>query len=118
MGRLSTHVLDTVHGQPAANVVIDLHVLEAGGAWRLIKTTRTNTDGRTDTPLLNGLESKAGTYMLSFHVGEYFARFGSTGTSPPFLDVVPVRFTIADTDGHYHVPLLASPWSYTTYRGS
>jgi len=118
MGRLSTHVLDTVHGKPASDVVVELHVLEASNSWRLVKQVRTNADGRTDQPLLTGAELNAGTYMLSFQIGEYFARRGVAQADPPFLDTVPLRFSIADPDGHYHVPLLASPWSYSTYRGS
>jgi 5-hydroxyisourate hydrolase len=118
MGQLSTHVLDTAHGTPAQDVVIDVRILETGGSWRLLKQARTNADGRTDQPLLAGNEFKVGTYMLSFHMGDYFKRRGSALSDPPFLDVVPLRFTIADQDGHYHVPLLASPWSYSTYRGS
>jgi 5-hydroxyisourate hydrolase len=118
MGRLSTHVLDTVHGQPAQDVAIDLHILEPGESWRLLKQTRTNADGRTDEPLLQAEAMKTGTYMLTFHVGDHFRRRGLPLADPPFLDVIPLRFSIADADGHYHVPLLASPWSYTTYRGS
>lgn len=118
MGRLSTHVLDTAHGTPAPNVAIDIHILAEDGSWRLLKQTRTNADGRTDQPLLTGGEFKTGTYMLSFHIGDYFKRQGHALADPPFLDLVPLRFTIAEPDGHYHVPLLASPWSYSTYRGS
>ncbi|MBX9847269.1 MAG: hydroxyisourate hydrolase [Xanthobacteraceae bacterium] len=118
MGRLSTHVLDTVHGTPANDVAIELHVLEATGSWRLVKQARTNADGRTDQPLLSGAEFKTGTYMLSFQIGEYFARRGMAQATPAFLDTVPLRFSIAEPDGHYHVPLLASTWSYSTYRGS
>jgi 5-hydroxyisourate hydrolase len=119
VGRLSTHVLDSVHGIPAQDVVIDLHVLETDGeSWRHLKQVRTNTDGRTDPPLLTGPEFKVGTYMLTFHIGDYFKRRGLAVSEPPFLDLVPLRFSIADPDGHYHVPLLATPWSYSTYRGS
>ena len=118
MGRLSTHVLDTAHGTPAQGVAIDIHLLAADGAWQLLKQSRTNADGRTDQPLLTGAEFQAGTYMLTFHIGDYFKQRGSTLSEPPFLDLVPLRFTIADQEGHYHVPLLASPWSYSTYRGS
>jgi 5-hydroxyisourate hydrolase len=118
VGRLSTHVLDQVHGKPAADVVIDLHVLGADGGWRSLKQVRTNTDGRTDQPLLADAAFKTGTYMLTFHVGDYFVRRGGASAKPPFLDLVPVRFTICEPDGHYHVPLLATPWSYATYRGS
>jgi 5-hydroxyisourate hydrolase len=118
MGRLSTHVLDLVQGKPAADIAIELHALGPDGAWRAVKQARTNADGRTDQPLLAGAEFKTGTYMLTFHVGDYFGRQAAPAAAPPFLDVVPLRFTIAEPDGHYHVPLLATPWSYSTYRGS
>ena len=120
MGRLSTHVLDTVSGRPAADVAIDLHILQADGSLHLIKQARTNTDGRTDQPLLSGAEFKSGTYVLTFHVADYFKKTGQLGAAAgaPFLDLVPLRFTIAEPDGHYHVPLLTTPWSYSTYRGS
>jgi 5-hydroxyisourate hydrolase len=118
MGRLSTHVLDTAHGTPAQDVGIDVHILNDDGSWRLLKQARTNADGRTDQPLLTGSAFRTGTYMLSFHIGDYFKRLGSALSDPPFLDVVPLRFTIADEGADYHVPLLASPWSYSTYRGS
>ncbi len=118
MGRLSTHVLDTVHGRPADGVAIELHRLGQDGSWRLVEQTRTNVDGRTDRPILAGDAFNVGTYMLTFHIGEYFGRRGLAVADPPFLDVVPLRFSIAEPDGHYHVPLLASPWSYSTYRGS
>jgi 5-hydroxyisourate hydrolase len=118
MGRLTTHVLDTVNGRPADNVTIDLHALDAGGAWRHLKQVTTNADGRTDRPLLAGAELQIGTYMLTFAIGGYFKACGAVAADPPFLDLVPLRFSIADADGHYHVPLLASPWSYSTYRGS
>ena len=118
MGRLSTHVLDTVGGGPAGNVAVELHHMAADGGWLLVKRTLTNKDGRTDEPLLSDAAFKAGTYMLSFHIGAYFAKTGAKTASPPFLDVVPVRFGVAEPGAHYHVPLLASPWSYSTYRGS
>ena len=118
MGHLSTHVLDTMRGQPARDVAIDLHVMDAEGAWRLIKQTRTNSDGRTDEPLLSGNDFHTGTYMLSFHMGDYFAGHDTRQAIPPFLDIVPLRFSMTESDGQYHVPLLASPWSYSTYRGS
>jgi 5-hydroxyisourate hydrolase len=118
MGRLSTHVLDTVAGRPAAGVAIDLHRLDPGGAWTLVAQVRTNADGRTDAPLLIGDTFRTGTYQLSFHIADYFRTSGAKTAEPPFLDVVPLRFTIGEPDGHYHVPLLASPWSYSTYRGS
>ena len=118
MGWLSTHVLDTAHGAPAQDVTIDLHVLDAGNAWRQWKQVRSNTDGRTDQPLLIGSEAKVGTYMLTFHIGDYFNWRGLEISEPPFLDLVPLRFSIAQTDGRYHVALLVTPWSYSTYRGS
>lgn len=111
MGRLSTHVLDTVQGRPAAGVAIDLDVLEGEGRRRLGSYT-TNADGRTDAPLLAGEALKAGLYELTFHVGAYH------GAAAGFLDAVPIRFRVADADGHYHVPLIVTPWSYSTYRGS
>jgi 5-hydroxyisourate hydrolase len=118
MGRLSTHVLDTVRGRPAPNVAIDLHALDADGSWRHIKQVISNADGRTDQPLLVGEEFRVGTYMLTFAIGAYFRACGVNDADPPFLDLVPLRFSVADADGHYHVPLLATPWSYSTYRGS
>ncbi|WP_298722798.1 hydroxyisourate hydrolase [uncultured Ferrovibrio sp.] len=117
MGRLSTHVLDTMHGKPAAGVKIELYALE-GEARRLIKRAVTNADGRTDAPLLIGEEYKPGRYELVFHVGAYFRAKGVALPEPAFLDAVPIRFAMAEADGHYHVPLLASPWSFSTYRGS
>jgi 5-hydroxyisourate hydrolase len=116
--RLTTHVLDTAHGRPAAGVRIDVSAIEADGRARLLATVTTNADGRPDAPLLAGDAMQAGRYEIAFHVGAYFRSAGTPATDPPFLDVVPVRFAIADARGHYHVPLLVSPWSYTTYRGS
>ena len=118
MGRLSTHVLDTVTGRPAQGVAIELHRLDAGGHWAVVKSMTTNADGRTDEPALSGTAFVPGTYMLSFAVGDYFRASGARTAEPPFLDIVPVRFHLTDANGHYHVPLLASPWSYSTYRGS
>lgn len=117
MGRLSTHVLDVVRGGPAQGVRITLERVDETGRATL-KDVRTNADGRTDEPLLAGGSFAPGTYELSFHIGAYFASTGAAQASPPFLDVVPIRFAIAEPDGHYHVPLLCSPWSYSTYRGS
>jgi 5-hydroxyisourate hydrolase len=111
MGKLTTHVLDTAHGRPGAGMKVVLSVMEAGGAWKRLKSVTTNKDGRTDEPLAEGAALTPGHYRLQFHVGEYF------GTKE-FLDVVPVRFNVADAAAHYHVPLLCSPWSYSTYRGS
>jgi 5-hydroxyisourate hydrolase len=118
VGRLSTHVLDTVAGRPADDVVVSLHRLVDGGSWLPLVETRTNADGRTDQPMLSGDMFRVGTYMLTFHIGDYFRRQGTAVAMPPFLDVIPIRFSIADPAGHYHVPLLATPWSYSTYRGS
>ena len=110
MGRLTTHVLDTANGKPGAGIEVQLSIKE-GKAWRVVKTVRTNADGRTDAPLLEGDAFRPGAYELAFQVGSYFKSQG-------FLDLVPVRFVITDAGAHYHVPLLCSPWGYTTYRGS
>lgn len=117
MGRLSTHVLDTANGRPAKGVGVELFAIEEGGR-RLLLRTATNADGRTDAPLLVGEAFRVGTYELVFEVGAYFSAMGTPTADPPFLGLVPIRFTIAEPDGHYHVPLLVSPWSYSTYRGS
>jgi len=116
-GRLTTHVLDVAGGRPAAGVRVVLSERGAGGQEVLAEAV-TNADGRTAAPLLSGAPLRIGGYELAFHVGAYFAAAGLAATRPPFLDVVPVRFAIAEPEGHYHVPLLVSPWSYTTYRGS
>lgn len=117
MGRLSTHVLDTSSGQPAAGMRIDFSELD-GDRWKLIRTVHTNADGRTDEPLLAAEAMRTGQFELVFHVAAYFRVRGVQLPDTPFLDTVPLRFGIADRDGHYHVPLLCSPWSYSTYRGS
>lgn len=117
MARLSTHVLDTTKGVPAAGMRIDLHRLDAEVLPRHVKSVTTNADGRTDEPLLTGDAVTAGTYRLTFHVGEYFAAMRSADACR-FLREVPVVFGIDDPAGNYHVPLLVSPWSYSTYRGS
>jgi len=115
-GRLTTHVLDTAHGRPAAGMEIELFGIE-GEERSLLKTARTNDDGRVDGPLLGGDEFAAGIYEIVFHVGAYFA--GEPGIPDlPFLGRVPVRFGVSDPEAHYHVPLLVSPWAYSTYRGS
>lgn len=117
-GYLTSHVLDLVAGKPAAHVHIELWRLDpATGSRTLLTSTWTNADGRTDAPLLAGDEFTVGTYELVFDVGEYFARHG-IGADTPFLGETPVRFGVADVDAHYHVPLLVSPWAYSTYRGS
>ena len=119
MGRLTTHVLDTAHGRPAASMAITLWKIEAqSDQRRLLKTVRTDADGRTATPLLGDEEMTMGVYELVFAVGAYFVEQGLVSGPIPFLDQVPVRFGIADPTAHYHVPLLTSPWSYSTYRGS
>lgn len=118
MGRLSTHVLDTATGRPAAGMDVALHRLAGNGARTLIKQVRTGEDGRTAEPLLTGGALTAGTYELVFGVADYFRAAGVAQAAPPFLDDVPIRFTIADADAHYHVPLIVTPWSYATYRGS
>ena len=117
MAHLSTHVLDTSRGAPAAGVVIELHAL-ADGSRRRVAGATTNADGRTDAPLLAGDQLGAGIYEITFHVGDYFRRMGVALTNPPFLDHVVVRIGVADAAGAYHVPLLISPYGYTTYRGS
>jgi 5-hydroxyisourate hydrolase len=118
MAGLTTHVLDTTRGRPASGVAIELHALAADGARTLVASVRTNADGRTDTPLIAAAEARAGAFELSFHVGAYFRAVGIALADPPFLDVVPIRFAIADPQAHYHVPLVVTPWSYSTYRGS
>jgi len=133
-GKLTTHVLDTAHGCPAAHLPVELWAIAPHAASphdaaiepleprKLLKTATTNTDGRTDRPLLVDDELQIGIYELVFIVGDYFAQFSPLASSltniPPFLDRIPIRFGIADPSLHYHVPLLASPWSYSTYRGS
>ena len=118
MGRLSTHVLDIQAGRPAADVAIELVRIGSDGAASPVRTVRTNADGRTDTPLLAGDELTTGVYEIRFHVGDYFRRQGQKLPEPAFVDVVPIRFGIADAAGHYHVPLLVSPWAFSTYQGS
>ena len=116
-GRLTTHILDTANGKPAAGMRIDFSVRE-GDRYRLIKTIRTNNDGRADEPLLKGEAMAVGRYRLVFHVADYFANIGASVADPPFLGEVPLEFAISNAVARYHVPLLASPWSYTTYRRS
>lgn len=117
MGRLTTHVLDTAAGKPAAGMRVDLYRLAADGP-RHLKSVVMNADGRPDAPLLEGAAFEAGRYELIFHAGAYFNNEGARTTTPAFVEDVVVRFGIAATEEHYHVPLLVSPWSYTTYRGS
>ena len=117
-GRLSTHVLDTHRGKPAQGVTVELFELSAAGTPRLIARAATNRDGRTDEPLIADQPLPIAAYQLRFHVARYFAQLGTPQDDPPFLDVIPVEFAVAEPEGHYHVPLLVTPWSYTTYRGS
>lgn len=116
MGRLTTHILDTANGHPAAGVKIDLYAVDADGGLTALNSVTTNSDGRCDGPVLEGEGFRAGMYELRFHVGAYFG--GDGADAPAFLDVVPVRFGISAADEHYHVPLLISPFGYSTYRGS
>ena len=115
---LSTHVLDTMHGTPAAGMAVELFAT-SGGEVKLVKRFVLNADGRNpDGPLYDNASLKKGTYRLVFDVAAYFRARGVTLPDPPFLDRVALDFGIAHTDQHYHVPLLVSPWSYSTYRGS
>lgn len=115
MGRLTTHILDTAHGCPAANVAIRLFALD--GERTLVVSTVSNPDGRSDEPLLAGDAMQTGAYELEFDIGAYFSSRGVDLDDPAFLDTVVIRFSVKSGE-HYHVPLLASPWSYSTYRGS
>lgn len=117
MGHLSTHVLDTANGCPAAGMAVTLQRVDDTGAVT-VKSLRLNDDGRADGPLLNAAEMAAGRWRLLFNVADYFRARGADMPEPPFIDVVQLDFGIADAAGHYHVPLLCSPWSYSTYRGS
>jgi 5-hydroxyisourate hydrolase len=116
MGRLTTHVLDIATGKPAAGLKIEL--FRMGSTAEQVAVATTNADGRVDRPLLEGDAFAAGVYELRFHAGDYLRRSGATMTEPPFLDVVPIRFGISAHAGPYHVPLLLSPYGYSTYRGS
>jgi 5-hydroxyisourate hydrolase len=117
MGKLTTHVLDTANGRPGAGIKVELFML-AGDTRRALKTVATNGDGRCDEPLLEGTAFVTGEYELVFHAGDYFASLGAHLAQPRFVDRVVLRFGVADAAAHYHVPLLVSPWSYSTYRGS
>ena len=117
-GRLSTHALDTHSGKPAAGISVVLTELSDLGEARVIARTVTNSDGRTDQPLIGGRPVPIGRYELMFSVGEYFAGRNVPMSDPPFLDQIPLRFSVSDPEGHLHVPLLVTPWSYGTYRGS
>jgi 2-oxo-4-hydroxy-4-carboxy-5-ureidoimidazoline decarboxylase len=117
-GRMSTHVLDTYHGHPGAGVAIEFFEIGASGESRLLSRTITNADGRTDGPLIAEQPIPISQYELRFAIGDYFVHQGTPLPDPPFLGIVPVRFAVAEPEAHYHVPLLATPWSYSTYRGS
>jgi 5-hydroxyisourate hydrolase len=116
VGYLTTHALDLVAGRPAGGMALTVSMMR-GTAWHLLVETVTNADGRTDSPLLQGESFGPGTYQIDFDVGSYF-KSQAAGASRPFLDIVPLRFGVEDAGGHYHVPLLVTPWSYATYRGS
>jgi 5-hydroxyisourate hydrolase len=120
MGHLSTHVLDTMNGCPAAGMKVTLQRAGPGGdGFETLKTLVLNQDGRNDGgPLLDAVAMAAGRYRLLFEVGDYFRARGALLPEPAFIDTVPIDFGIADAQGHYHVPLLVSPWTYSTYRGS
>ena len=117
MGKLTTHVLDTAHGTPGAGIDVSLY-RNLGERFALVKSVVTNADGRCDALLLEGSAFSPGRYRLVFAAGAYFAARGVALPDPPFVDTVVLDFGIADADAHYHVPLLVSPWSYSTYRGS
>ncbi len=117
MGRLTTHVLDTARGCPAGGIRIALYRV-SGNSHRKIAEAVTNADGRTDTPMLEGKAFEAGVYELIFFAGDYLDTAGADLPDPKFLDQIPIRFGIAEDDKHYHVPLLLSPFGYSTYRGS
>jgi len=117
MARLSTHVLDTSRGTPAAGIQIELHAVRGDERAR-VAAAITNADGGTDAPLLTGDRIEPGVYELIFHAGAYLRRAGASVSEPPFLDQIVIRFGVADPTGHYHVPLLLSPYGYSTYRGS
>jgi 2-oxo-4-hydroxy-4-carboxy-5-ureidoimidazoline decarboxylase len=117
-GRLSTHVLDTHSGKPAAGIAVELIELSDLGESRVIARTATNADGRTDAPLIGGRPVPIGRYELRFSTASYFAARNVPLSDPPFLDLIPLRFSVSDPESHLHVPLLMTPWSYATYRGS
>lgn len=117
-GRLSTHVLDNLAGKPAHGMAVELFEITQSGATALLARGVTNSDGRTDAALIGGKPVPIGTYELRFNVGDYYERAGVPQADPPFLGIVPLRFSVAEPEGHYHVPLLCTPWSYSTYRGS
>ena len=115
MGGLSTHILDTTHGEPAE--AVDIRLFRLDGQREMVASAKTNSDGRTEAPLLEGDLMLAGSYELEFDIGNYFRARGVALDEPAFLDIVVIRFSVR-ADEHYHVPLLVSPWAYSTYRGS
>ena len=116
MGKLTTHILDTAHGKPASGVAVRLFSI--GNERILLKSDTTNDDGRLDSPLLDEVSMSTGTYEIEFDIGEYFRKIGAPMDEPAFVDEVVLRFGISNAEQHYHVPLVATPWSYSTYRGS
>ena len=119
MAGISTHVLDNFTGRPGKGMRIDFSMRENDGSWKLVKTLTTNSDGRTDQPVLTADAAAVGEYELAFHLGEYYSSHGSGSADPMFVDqVIPLRFAIFDAKQHYHVPMLCTPWSCSTYRGS
>ena len=118
MGHLSTHVLDTAHGCPAGGMRVSLQRLDGAGTATTLRNLALDADGRAGGPLLAGAELTAGRYRLLFEVAPYFRARGVALPEPPFIDTVQLDFGVAQADGHYHVPLLVSPWAYSTYRGS
>lgn len=119
MAGISTHVLDNFSGRPGAGMRIDFSARGADGQWKLVKTMTTNADGRTDQPVLAPADAAVGEYELAFHIADFYERSGAKYGDPLFVDrVVPLRFAIFDPKQHYHVPMLCTPWSCTTYRGS
>ncbi len=117
MGRLTTHVVDMAHGRPAAGMTVELAKID-GDSRHVVTRETTNAQGRCDKPLLDGDDFRTGVWELSFHVAKYYSARDVPLTDPPFLDVVTIRFGVADAEQHYHVPLLVTPWSHSTYRGS
>jgi 2-oxo-4-hydroxy-4-carboxy-5-ureidoimidazoline decarboxylase len=117
-GRLSTHVLDTHRGSPAPGIAVELLEVAASGSSRVVTRAITNADGRTERPIMADQPIPIAQYELRFDVGDYFARQGVPVSDPPFLGVIPIRFAVAEPEGHYHVPIIVTPWSYSTYRGS
>ncbi|MDI9349304.1 MAG: hydroxyisourate hydrolase [Candidatus Symbiobacter sp.] len=118
MGKITTHVLDTSRGLPGRGIAVALYRLDQAGQRQAMTTTHTNQDGRCDAPLLEGAALTVAAYELDFEIGRYYAAQNGHGSAMPFLDRVTLRFGVGDAAAHYHVPLLVTPWSYATYRGS